>query len=198
MIPLHTYMYPPTAASVQASRAGSSEASRHTVRVVQCWTLGLLYLKLGARVVTSLFRNTRLATAVDVVLSRGWLHPDIGPLTRAFVIPGLAIAALATVGPPVLTSALVNYGLVPGAQAGSSEGAEAARLVIIYRLSYPMVAMAAIFVKNTIGLIRVFRGWSARIRDEAYLIGERLHNFGAAAAGARRVRGAWRAGGARL
>ncbi|KAF4972863.1 hypothetical protein FSARC_663 [Fusarium sarcochroum] len=197
-IPLHTYMYPPTAASVQASREGSPEASRHTVRVIQAWTLGLLYLKLGARMVTSLFPDTRLAVAVRTVLRDGWMQPDISVLTRAFVLPGLAIAGAAIFGPPAITDLLVKYNVIPGIESGEKELVEAARLAIIYRQSYPAVALTALLVKNTIGLVKVFNGWTARIRDEAYLIGERLHNFGAAAAGAGRVRGAWRAGGARL
>jgi E3 ubiquitin-protein ligase MARCH6 len=197
-IPLHTYMYPPTAASIQAAREGGPEASRHTVRVIQAWTLGLLYLKLGARMITSMFPDTRLAVAVRTVLRGGWANPDIGVLTRAFVLPGLAIAGAAIFGPPALTSALIKYNIIPGIEAGESEVAEAARIAITYRHSYPAVALAALLVKNTIGLVKVFNGWTARIRDEAYLIGERLHNFGAAAAGAGRVRGAWRAGGARL
>ncbi|KAF5006084.1 hypothetical protein FDECE_7514 [Fusarium decemcellulare] len=197
-LPLHTYMYPPTAESVQASREGGSEASRHTVRVIQAWTLGLLYLKLGAHMVTTLFADTRLAFAVETVFRRGWMHPDIGVLTRAFVVPGLAISAVAILGPPAITDALIKYGVVSGARSGANELAEVARLAIVYRHSYPAVALTAILAKNTFGLVKVFNGWTARIRDEAYLIGERLHNFGAAAAGARRVRGAWRAGGARL
>ncbi|KAF5968010.1 ERAD-associated e3 ubiquitin ligase doa10 [Fusarium coicis] len=197
-IPLHTYMYPPTAASIQAAREGGPEASRHTVRVIQAWTLGLLYLKLGARMVTSMFPDTRLAVAVRTVLRGGWANPDIGVLTRAFVLPGLAIAGAAILGPPALTSALIKYNIIPGMESGESELAEAARIAITYRHSYPAVALSALLVKNTIGLVKVFNGWTARIRDEAYLIGERLHNFGAAAAGAGRVRGAWRAGGARL
>ncbi|KAM5351120.1 hypothetical protein ACJ41O_003843 [Fusarium nematophilum] len=197
-IPLHTYMYPPTAASVQASREGGSEASRHTVRVIQAWTLGLLYLKLGARMVTTLFAETRLAVAVRTVLRRGWMHPDIGVLTRAFVVPGLAISVAAILGPPAITDTLVKYDIIAGARPGANELAEVARLAIVYRQSYPAVALGALLIKNTIGLVKVFNGWTARIRDEAYLIGERLHNFGAAAAGARKVRGAWRAGGARL
>jgi E3 ubiquitin-protein ligase MARCH6 len=197
-IPLHTYMYPPTAASIQAAREGGPEASRHTVRVIQAWTLGLLYLKLGARMITSMFPETRLAVAVRTVLRGGWMNPDISILTRAFVLPGLAIAGAAIFGPPALTGALIKYNIIPGIEAGENELAEAARIAIIYRHSYPAVALAALLVKNTIGLVKVFNGWTARIRDEAYLIGERLHNFGAAAAGAGRVRGAWRAGGARL
>ncbi|KAF7556814.1 hypothetical protein G7Z17_g1142 [Cylindrodendrum hubeiense] len=197
-IPLHTYMYPPTAASIQASRDGDPEVGRHTVRVIQAWTLGVLYLKLSARMVTTLFADTRLAVAVRTVLRQGWLHPDAGVLTRAFVVPGLALSAAAVFGPPAITTALIKHGMIAGAQPGVNEVAEAARLAIIYRQSYPAVALAALLIKNTVGLVRVFHGWTARIRDEAYLIGERLHNFGAAAAGARRVRGAWRAGGARL
>ncbi|KPM43677.1 hypothetical protein AK830_g2884 [Neonectria ditissima] len=197
-IPLHTYMYPPTAATIQASREGDPEASRHTVRVIQAWTLGVLYLKLSARMVTTLFADTRLAVAVRTVLRQGWLHPDAGVLTRAFVVPGVALTAAAVFGPPAITTALIKYGMIAGAQPGLNEAAEAARLAIIYRQSYPAVALAALFIKNTVGLVKVINGWTARIRDEAYLIGERLHNFGAAAAGARRVRGAWRAGGARL
>ncbi|KAF5020966.1 hypothetical protein F66182_7012 [Fusarium sp. NRRL 66182] len=197
-VPLHTYMYPPTAASIQASREGASEASRHTVRVIQVWTLGLLYLKLGARMVTALFPDTRLAVAVRTVLRQGWMRPDISVLTRAFVLPGLAVSIAAIFGPPAITAALVDWSIIPGIESGENELAEAARLAIIYRQSYPAVALAALLVKNTIGMVKVLNGWSARIRDEAYLIGERLHNFGAAAAGAGRVRGAWRAGGARL
>ncbi|KAH6898215.1 hypothetical protein B0T10DRAFT_395461 [Thelonectria olida] len=197
-IPLHTYMYPPTAASIQASREGGSEASRHTVRVIQSWTLGVLYVKLSARTITTMFADTRLAVAVRSVLARGWMRPDAAVLTKAFVIPGLAIFAAAVFGPPAVVGKLINHGFIADVQPGVNELAEAARLAIIYRQSYPALALVALVVKNTIGLVRVFHGWTARIRDEAYLIGERLHNFGAAAAGARRVRGAWRAGGARL
>lgn len=197
-VPLHTYMYPPTAATIQASREGGPEASRHTVRVIQSWTLGVLYLKLSARTITTMFADTRLAVAVRSVLARGWAHPDALVLTKAFVIPGLAIFAAAVFGPPAIVGKLIERGWIAGAQPGVDELKEAARLAIIYRQSYPALALVALIIKNTIGLVRVFHGWTARIRDEAYLIGERLHNFGAAAAGARRVRGAWRAGGARL
>ncbi|KAM0339021.1 hypothetical protein ACHAPU_011080 [Fusarium lateritium] len=197
-IPLHTYMYPPTAASVQASREGGAEASRHTVRVIQAWTLGLLYLKLIARMITSMFPDTRLAIAIQTVLRGGWTQPDIGVLTRAFILPGLAFAGVAIFGPPAITGALIKHDIISGIESGENELVEAARLAIIYRHSYPAVALTALLIKNTVGLVKVFNGWSARIRDEAYLIGERLHNFGAVAAGAGRVRGAWRAGGARL
>ncbi|POR31386.1 ERAD-associated E3 ubiquitin-protein ligase doa10 [Tolypocladium paradoxum] len=190
-IPLHTYMNPPTAASAQAAQQ-NDEAGRHTIRVIQAWTLGLLYLNLGTRMITSLFPDSRAAVAVRTVVRRGWLRPDIGILTRAFVVPGMTIAAVATFGPPLMASFLIKMDALGGA------GVDAVGLAVVYRLSYPAAAIAAVMVKNAVGMAKVFKGWKAGIRDEAYLIGERLHNFGAATAGARRAKKAWGAGRPRL
>ncbi|UZP43676.1 hypothetical protein NXS19_011488 [Fusarium pseudograminearum] len=145
---------PPTAESVQASRAGGPEASRHTVRVIQAWTLGLLYLKLGARIVTAMFPDTRLALAVRTVTRGGWMRPDTSILTRAFVLPGLAIAGAAIFGPPAIAGVFIKYNVIQGVQPGENELVEAARLAIIYRHSYPAVALFALLVKNTIGWSR--------------------------------------------
>jgi E3 ubiquitin-protein ligase MARCH6 len=70
-------------------------------------------------------------------------------------------------------------------------------VVFVYRLSFPLVALlvaAAVTMWSTIG---VFRVWKVRIRDEAYLIGERLHNFGVVNVQPK-ARGGWRANGPRL
>ena len=71
-----------------------------------------------------------------------------------------------------------------------------AYLVLIYRLSFPFMALSVAATFSMLSMFGVFRTWKVRIRDEAYLIGERLHNFG----GATGARGAWslRAGGGRL
>ncbi|KAI9166442.1 ERAD-associated E3 ubiquitin-protein ligase doa10 [Paramyrothecium foliicola] len=201
-IPLNTYMNPPTAASIAAARDETGVSGRHTIRVMQVWTLGLLYLKLGARAITYLVPESRLAVAVRTVLRRGWMRPNISVLTRAFVVPGLSIAAIAILGPPAITHALIKNGVFASGQPIANEAAEAARMAIIYRQAYPVAVLCALLVRNAVRLVKVFNGWTARIRDEAYLIGERLHNFGAATAGARKGRGgaagAWRARGARL
>uniref|UniRef100_A0A0L0MXG3 RING-type E3 ubiquitin transferase n=1 Tax=Tolypocladium ophioglossoides (strain CBS 100239) TaxID=1163406 RepID=A0A0L0MXG3_TOLOC len=190
-IPLHTYMNPPAAAAQPAAEQ-TDEGGRHTVRVIQAWTLGLLYLNLGTRMITSLFPDSRAAMAVRTVVRRGWLRPDIGILTRAFVIPCMAIAAVATFGPPLMASFLIKM------DALGSTGVDAVGLAVVYRLSYPAAAIAAVAVKHAVGMAKVFNGWKAGIRDEAYLIGERLHNFGAATAGGRRAKKAWGAGRPRL
>jgi E3 ubiquitin-protein ligase MARCH6 len=63
-------------------------------------------------------------------------------------------------------------------------------------MSFPLMALAVVSALTLWSVVGVFRSWQVRIRDEAYLIGERLHNFGGT--NAPRPRGAWRAGGARI
>ncbi|PFH61222.1 hypothetical protein XA68_17920 [Ophiocordyceps unilateralis] len=188
-IPLHTYMDPPTA---EPAPKQAGEGGRHTIRVIQAWTLGLLYLNLGTRMVKSLFPESRAALAVRIMMRRGWLRPDIGILTRAFVMPGLALAAVAMFGPPLMASFLIDAEVLGNEVHGAGE------LAAIYRHSYPAAALVVVVVKQAAGMARVFRGWRAGIRDEAYLIGERLHNFGITAAGGGRAKRAWGAGRSRL
>lgn len=208
VLPLNTYMHPPTpsaAAQTSTSQNDNNEGltqdpDRHTVRVIQSWTLGLLYLKLGTRIITSLFPDSRPAAAVRRVFSHGILHPDVSVLTRAFILPGLLLSLTAIFGPPYITSLLFRRtSILTSGQPIANEAAEAVRVAVIYRNSYPVACLCALTLRNAVGLVGVFKGWTARIKDEAYLIGERLHNFGAAKAGGdRRARGAFRAGGPRL
>lgn len=202
-IPLHTYMNPPGQQQAIAKAANhDGEAGRHNVRVIQSWTLGLLYLNLTTRMITSLFPDTRAAIAVRSVMRRGYLKPDIDVLTRAFIVPGIVLSILAIFGPPVTANLLINFGMLSPAQVGDGTGAvaEAINLSLVYRYSYPAAAVAAVLMKYAIGLTRVFNRWTAGVRDEAYLIGERLHNFGAATAGSRKAIRAWgaAAGGGRF
>ncbi|PNP59749.1 hypothetical protein THARTR1_00628 [Trichoderma harzianum] len=180
-IPLHTYMYPPAAISTLKDQA----VDRHTVRVIQSWVLGLLYLKLGSRLITSLFPDSRAATAVRSIMRRGWLRPDVRLLTRAFVIPGLMASCVAIFGPPMMAGFVIKHGGLGGGSA-VEDAAEAVRLTVLYRQSYPAAAFAAILAKHAVGLVKVTNRWTAGVRDEAYLIGERLHNFGSRASGTKR------------
>ncbi|OIW32871.1 hypothetical protein CONLIGDRAFT_154898 [Coniochaeta ligniaria NRRL 30616] len=201
---------------------------RHTVRVIQSWTIGVLYLKLGARVVSTWYEDTRLSAAVRAVLRRGWLDPDVTVLTRAFVIPGLVIWATLVSVPLLVGRTLVAYGATESIIAAVAGGVPAhagividlntgfkhgdtnlirtdqldqelasAVIVLVYRLSFPLTALAVATAAAGWNLLDVFQGWKIRIRDEAYLIGERLHNFGVGN-GPARARGPWRAGGPRL
>ncbi|KOS22218.1 ERAD-associated E3 ubiquitin-protein ligase doa10 [Escovopsis weberi] len=191
-VPLHTYMYPPATLSTEQD----AKVDRHTVRVIQSWTLGLLYLKLGSRMITSLFPDSRAAHAVRSIMRRGWLRPDIKLLTRAFISPGLVISAAAILAPPTVAHVVIHRGRA-GTEDPTEEAAEAVRLVVMYRQSYPAAAFAAILARNVVTLVNALDHWTAGVRDEAYLIGERLHNFGAGA-GVRKGRRIWGGGRQRL
>lgn len=68
-------------------------------------------------------------------------------------------------------------------------GAEAGVQSKVYRYSFPgVLGLAAAGVLVWL-VARAFRGWRQRIRDEVYLVGERLHNFGETRVNGRRGRG---------
>ena len=199
MIPLREFMY-------SGALSGGSEAasaSKHTIRVIQSWTVGLLYMKLGARAITSFFGGTRLASAVRAVLRRGWLDPDLAILTRAFVIPGLALWLAAVSFPLLFAKVAISHGFAGpimqyfGAGIAEDQPLNEAALILIHRLSFPIMAVGLLACITLWSMIGVFRSWKVRIRDEAYLIGERLHNFGVVN-GPPRARGSWRGAGNRL
>jgi E3 ubiquitin-protein ligase MARCH6 len=80
---------------------------------------------------------------------------------------------------------VIRHGGLAGGSA-AEDAAEAVRLTVLYRQSYPAAAFAAILAKHAVGLVKVTNRWTAGVRDEAYLIGERLHNFGSRASGTKR------------
>ncbi|KAH9428282.1 hypothetical protein MCOR02_011767 [Pyricularia oryzae] len=184
LIPLDTYMYlavysgavagdPSANKALQDAVTVNSSDDRHTVRVVQAWTIGLLYLKLGARIIRVWRPDSRPALAVRAVFRRGWLHPNVGVLTRAFLIPGLLFSGVAIMGPPAAANAFMAY---------TGVGVEDARMaIVVNRLSFPTAALMALMGSVAWATMDVFMSWRVRIRDEAYLIGERLHNFGSGA-----------------
>jgi E3 ubiquitin-protein ligase MARCH6 len=198
LIPLHEMMY-----SAVLKRDAPAANPAHTVRVVQAWTIGLLYLKLAMRITNTWFRGSRVSNAARAVLRRGWLDPDVSILTRSFVVPGLAVWLAAVATPLVLARVGIADGLAETAmqKLAKADGAPDQTLydacvVLIYRMSFPLMALAVVSALTLWSVVGVFRSWQVRIRDEAYLIGERLHNFGGT--NAPRPRGGWRAGGARI
>jgi E3 ubiquitin-protein ligase MARCH6 len=190
IVPLHTVMHRPAA---QDGGVQTTNDGRHTVRVIQTWTLGVLYLKLGARLVSSWYEDTRLAMAIQAVMRNGMLEPDIGVLTRVFVVPGVTLGCLALFGPVLATRGILARGYF--AQYADTP----ASLAVVHRLAYPMAALILWAIWMNWKVMAVFNRWTVHIRDEAYLIGERLHNFGVTSTSPARARATdWRAGANRL
>ena len=154
VIPLHTYF------------GGIGE--RHVIHFVQDWTLGVLCVKMAGKII--LWRETsRPANALRAIIRQGWLNPDAKIATRAFILPATLLMSFAILLPFPMAWAVNETWFSDTGEAYQSA---------IYRYSYPAVlgfgmGMACIYLVG-----KALKGWRQRIRDEVYLIGERLHNFG--------------------
>lgn len=171
LLPLDTYMY----GTVVPNGADAAVEPRHTIRVMQSWTIGIIYLKLTARFVVYWHRHSRLAAATRAVLRHGWLEPDVKVLNRAFIVPGLSLWLAAVFGPLMLAKAAIRYTAVGGSSGDTS--LDNASVVLTYRFCFAAALLGAIALAIVRNIFGVFRSWRVRIKDEAYLIGERLHNF---------------------
>lgn len=154
IIPLHTFF--------------GSANDRHTIHVVQDWTLGVLYIQALGRFI--LWNSpSRPADALRGVVRKGWLDPDARLATRAFIFPATVLMAF-------LLALPLTLGRVANILYATGEDEVATTL--IYRYSPPALLGLGL---ATVGLWAVkgaLQAWRGRIRDEVYLIGERLHNFG--------------------
>ncbi|KAI4194302.1 MAG: hypothetical protein LQ350_007856 [Teloschistes chrysophthalmus] len=153
-IPLHTYL-------------GKGTAEHHIVHFVQNWTLGVLYVKVISRLILR-FAPARLATALRHILHAGWTDPDIRLATRGFILPGTVLLSFLLLAPLTL-GGLANSILKTDGQDARSR---------VYRYSYPGVLGMVLAGVVCWYAAKAFQKWKRKIRDEVYLIGERLHNFG--------------------
>ncbi|KAL3417465.1 E3 ubiquitin-protein ligase march6 [Phlyctema vagabunda] len=153
LIPMHTYF---------------AVDEPHVVHFVQSWTLGLLYVKLTTRLILW-YENSRPAQALRAVTRNGYLNPDARLATRSFIFP-LTVVLGFLLGAPWVIASLACKSFLK--QASSQE------VKVIFRYAYPMMFAVVMVGVACWTLIGVVRGWKQRIKDEVYLIGERLHNFG--------------------
>ncbi|KAE9986440.1 hypothetical protein EG328_005666 [Venturia inaequalis] len=140
----------------------------HVIHIIQDWTLGILYVRIGTRILTW-NRQSRTARAVQAVVRNGFLKPAAGLATRAFILPSLFAFAVLLGGPYAVSMAL-NWTIF------RSEDEE--KQIQITRLSYPIAMAVVLSIWIFVVTSKATERWRSRIRDEVYLIGERLHNFG--------------------
>jgi E3 ubiquitin-protein ligase MARCH6 len=153
LMPLHAYLGP---------------KEPHVVHLIQDWTLGFLYSRLAARLVFA-NRNSRPARAFAAVVRDGYMYPNAKIATRCFVIPVLAIFLVAIAVPSSLAffASRVLY-----------RGASEATKNQLWRFSFPAVGLSLVLMWVSSAVVRLLVRWRLVVRDEVYLIGERLHNFG--------------------
>jgi E3 ubiquitin-protein ligase MARCH6 len=153
LMPIHAYL-------------GPSEP--HVVHLIQDWTLGFLYSRIAARVIFA-NRQSRPARAFNAVIRDGYLYPNARIATRCFLLPVLAIWSIAIAIPSSIawTTSRTLY-------AGATEQTRN----MVWRFSYPAVGLSLVAMWASKEAIRMLTRWRLVVRDEVYLIGERLHNFG--------------------
>lgn len=153
LMPLHAYLGP---------------KEPHVVHIIQDWTLGFLYARLAARLIFA-NRNSRPARAFSAVVRDGYLYPNAAIATRCFVLPVLAIFLVA-IAIPSSISFITNRTLYWGASEATKK--------LVWRFSFPAVGMSLVVLWISNAVIRLLVRWRLVVKDEVYLIGERLHNFG--------------------
>lgn len=153
ILPLHTYLSP---------------KEPHTIHFVQSWTLGLLYVKLTTRLI-QFYPESRLATSLRLIIRNGYLNPDAWLATRSFILPAALLLSTALVVPWCVAQIVVTV---------LFQNLSEHNKMLVFRFAYPAVLAFAGWVYVLYLVSRAVAGWKMRIKDEVYLIGERLHNFG--------------------
>ncbi|KAF2184082.1 hypothetical protein K469DRAFT_709981 [Zopfia rhizophila CBS 207.26] len=153
LIPLHAYLGP---------------HEPHVVHLIQDWTLGFLYARLAARIIFS-NRASRPARAFSAVVADGYANPNARLATRCFILPVVAIFTIAILIPSSIAWTLNRTIWIKASEAAKSQ---------VWRFSYPSVALAIVVVWMGKEGVIMLKRWRMVVRDEVYLIGERLHNFG--------------------
>lgn len=153
VIPLHTYFAP---------------GDPHTINFMQSWTVGLLFVNLARRCILW-YSDSRPAKALRGVVRHGMLDPDIRLATRCFIFP-ITLCSVLALTLPVLSAWVANH--------FEMFGSDPYIQTLVYRASFPLLLAALAQASSMSLLADVVEGWRVNIRDEAYLIGERLHNFG--------------------
>jgi E3 ubiquitin-protein ligase MARCH6 len=171
LLPLHNYF---------------GHTNTHVVHLVQDWTLGILYIRIitrilfahedsiSSRVLHAVIRPT--PTEIGSPSPGGYLDPNARLATRAFVLPALMLFAILTLVPYV--GAQVFLALPFGAGGAAAEVLDDVQRVRVVRLAYPVALTVGLGAWMVIGVVHATARWRVRIKDEVYLIGERLHNFG--------------------
>ncbi|TKA79730.1 hypothetical protein B0A55_04352 [Friedmanniomyces simplex] len=147
----------------------------HTIHLLQDYCLGLLYVRIASRLVI-FTPSTRAHEAFHrILLDPGYLNPNARAATRFLVAPVTVLATLAILLPPAMTRLAVAAMRANGAAPRLDMEEMQTKM---HRYSYPFAAVLVVMLLCVSELGGATSRWRARIKDEVYLVGERLHNVG--------------------
>lgn len=158
ILPAHTFVAP---------------KEEHTVHLVQSWVLGLMVFNGLRRLVLSRdygFSDSRAAAALRRMVRNGYADLDVGLAWRGFIIPFIVLSSAALVLPVIWAAVAVKMSMLMSANVSAN--------VMAYRGAYPIFMAVCLIAGLLVAAMRKLGEWRGKVRDEVYLIGERLHNFG--------------------
>ncbi|KAK4502147.1 hypothetical protein PRZ48_005570 [Zasmidium cellare] len=145
----------------------------HSIHLLQDYALGLLYFRIAIRTYTTSPTSRAAEAFRRVTAENGYLNPNVRLATRYFILPATILAAIVLLTPPLLARIAITV----VTQLNIFPLNDVLR-TMIYRYSYPLAEVVVVTLTGLVQIAKATGRWRARIRDEVYLVGERLHNFG--------------------
>lgn len=144
---------------------------RHDVHLAQDLALAVLLINVFLRFIIAR-PTTRAAEAIRRATKDGLLDPDTWIVTRYFTLPSLIMSVFFLVVPMALSALTITFLRLLGVTMSLSFE------TLVYRFAYAAFEALLICANELFSWSAATLRWRARIRDEVYLVGERLHNFG--------------------
>ncbi|KIJ65205.1 hypothetical protein HYDPIDRAFT_175219 [Hydnomerulius pinastri MD-312] len=128
------------------------------IRLVDMWSLGLIYCKIAIRMRRRVQLPAPVARALQSLLNNGWTHPDPRRTTKELILP--------------LSAGLLGMLVVP---AGIVYVLKEILEVLMH--AYPGIFAAAGFSRIFVSALTALSSWSQSIRDKEFLVEMRLQNL---------------------
>ncbi|KAI6001216.1 hypothetical protein EDD15DRAFT_2158897, partial [Pisolithus albus] len=134
------------------------------IRIVDMWSLGLIYGKIAIRLRRRIQLPDRIARALQTLLSNGWSNPDPRQATKDLIFP--LVAGL--IGMLVLPAGFAYFlREIVGLPIGTK---------FLFVHAYPGIFAAAGLARMCVSVMGLLSTWSQAIRDKEFLVEMRLQN----------------------
>ena len=172
----------------------SKDFEHPVIHIIEGWSLGFLYCKaLYSLILVN--ENNAISRNLRALVQDGWLRPNLKQAMRQFILP-LALSMLATILTPLglavllirisesdkafsYLSFILNY--IDPSNVTTKETVMTIFAFFknksIFLNVYPICAFVYVIVFILFSTVYIIRKWGERIRDELYLVGERLNNI---------------------
>ncbi|KAI6110799.1 hypothetical protein EV401DRAFT_1868684, partial [Pisolithus croceorrhizus] len=134
------------------------------IRIVDMWSLGLIYGKIAIRLRRRIQFPNRIAQALQTLLGNGWSNPDPQQATKELIFP--LVAGL--LGMLVLPAGFVYFlREIVGLSIGT-------KFLLVH--VYPGIFAAAGLSRMCVSVMSLLSTWSQAVRDKEFLVEMRLQN----------------------